>query len=73
MDGGNEREYRATVRDVARKYGVSENTVYAWLASDNPPPNRRVGGVWRFNLEEVDEWASRGGRPTEEPAEKGAA
>lgn len=47
----------ATVKDVARHFGVSERTVRRWLKSENPPPHRRVGDLIRFVLAEVDEWA----------------
>lgn len=61
-DASNElRTYTASVKDVAAHFGVHPATVYNWLASDAPPPYRRAGSQYRFNLEEVDEWAARGG------------
>ena len=53
------RAYTAGVQDVARHFGVHTATVYNWLKSDAPPPHRRAGNLYRFNLEEVDEWARR--------------
>lgn len=47
----------ATVLDVAAHFDVSERTVRRWLAEKNIP-HRRIGGVIRFNLAEVDEWAA---------------
>lgn len=63
---GNElKPYTASAKDVAEHFGVHENTVYNWLKSPTPPPHRRVGGQYRFNLPEVDSWAAQGGRSAE--------
>ena len=51
------RTYTATAADVAQHFGVSRATVYNWLESTDIP-HRKVGGVLRFNLVEVDEWAA---------------
>ena len=57
---GNElRAYTATAVVVAEHFGVSRNTVYNWLESTDIP-HRKIGGVIRFNLTEVDEWAKAG-------------
>lgn len=58
-DGSNEiKPHTASVDDVATHFGVSADTVYNWLKSKNPPPHRRVGRQYRFNLGEVDAWAA---------------
>ena len=54
----------ATIDDVAAHFGVSVRTVYRWLVSTDIP-HRRAGGTLRFNLDEVDAWSARGGRPEE--------
>lgn len=51
------RPHTASVEDVADHFGVHSNTVYNWLKSDNPPPHRRVGHLYRFNIGDVDRWA----------------
>lgn len=56
------KAHTASAQDVAEHFGVHPATVYNWLKSPSPPPHRRVGSQYRFNLEEVDEWAARGGR-----------
>ena len=55
----------ATVEDVAAHFGVSIRTVRRWLKS-TAIPHRRLGVTIRFNLNEVDEWASA--RTVTEPA-----
>lgn len=44
-----------TVRSLAERLEVGERTVRLWLA-ETDIPHRRVGGVIRFVLAEVDEW-----------------
>jgi PTS system nitrogen regulatory IIA component len=48
---------RLGVRDVARLLGVSEKTVYRWIASSKLP-TWRVSGQYRFVRAEVLEWAT---------------
>lgn len=48
----------STIRDVAAHFGVGTTTVYRWLNSPTPPPHRRLGVLYRFNLEDVDRWAA---------------
>jgi excisionase family DNA binding protein len=50
------RSYTSTAKELANYFGVSRNTVYNWLGS-TAIPHRKIGGVIRFNLAEVDEWA----------------
>lgn len=51
---GQDRPY-LTVDELAETLGVGERTVRRWLA-ETDIPHRRVGGVIRFVLAEVDEW-----------------
>lgn len=60
----------ATVDDVAAHFGVSTRSVERWLASDDPPPHRRVGKLIRFNIDEVDEWAAQRGKPATAASEE---
>lgn len=59
MDSNGHAKADATVEDVAEHFGVSTRTVRRWL-KDLGVPHRRVMGVIRFNIAEVDEWATRG-------------
>lgn len=67
MSDSNGQAADATVEDVAKHFGVSERTVWRWLKSTDIP-HRRVGATVRFNVAQVDAWAARGGRPSEEVA-----
>jgi PTS system nitrogen regulatory IIA component len=46
-----------SVRDVARLFKVSENTVYRWIRSGSLPA-QRVQDQYRFNRVELQEWAT---------------
>jgi len=50
------------VRDVAGLLGVSEKMVYRWV-STSKLPTHRVGDQYRFNREEILEWATSQGIP----------
>jgi excisionase family DNA binding protein len=50
----------ASLDDVAAHFGVHSDTIRRWLRSPNPPPHRKVGRQYRFNLAEVDAWAAEG-------------
>jgi len=50
-----------TVRELANYLGVNRFSVYRWVERQKIP-HRRVGGLIRFDLREVDEFMTR--RPT---------
>jgi excisionase family DNA binding protein len=47
----------STVQDIALHFGVSTKTVRRWVKGTDIP-HRRIGGVIRFNLQEVDRWST---------------
>lgn len=52
-----------SVEEIAEYLGVSKDTVYAcyaWISKRNMPAHR-IGRLWKFKTEEVDEWARSGG------------
>ena len=44
-----------SVEEIAEYLGVSKDTVYAWISKRNMPAHR-IGRLWKFKSEEVDEW-----------------
>lgn len=51
--------------EIASHLGVSKDTVYAWISTQNMPAHK-VGRLWKFQASEVDEWVRQGGAPTKE-------
>lgn len=49
-----------SVEEIAEHLGVSKDTVYAWISKRNMPAHR-IGRLWKFQAEEVDEWVRSGG------------
>ncbi len=49
-----------SAEEIAVHLGVPTDTVYAWIA-DRGMPAHKVGRLWKFQADEVDEWVRRGG------------
>jgi excisionase family DNA binding protein len=54
-----------SVEQIAVYLGVSKDTVYAWI-SKREMPAHRIGRLWKFKAEEVDEWVRSGGAAEQE-------
>ena len=50
---------------IAVHLGVSKDTVYAWISTQQMPAHK-VGRLWKFQTSEVDEWVRQGGASTQE-------
>ena len=55
-----------TVEEVAEYLRVKPSSVYEW-AKNGKMPAAKVGRLWRFHRDEIDEWVRNGGlqRPVE--------
>ena len=54
---------------MAAYLGIKRDTVYKWIA-DKRMPAHKVGRLWKFRKEEVDEWVRGGGAgDNEQPAQ----
>jgi excisionase family DNA binding protein len=47
------------VEELARYLGVSKDTIYVWLTR-SAVPGHRIGKLWKFKREEIDEWVKAG-------------
>jgi excisionase family DNA binding protein len=47
------------VEELAQYLGVSKDTIYVWLTR-NAVPGHRIGKLWKFKKEEIDEWVKAG-------------
>lgn len=45
-----------TVKDLADKLGVSDKTVYRMINGHRIPFAIKIGGQWRFNINEIEKW-----------------
>jgi excisionase family DNA binding protein len=48
-----------SVDDIAAYLGVKRDTVYRWI-DQRALPARRLGRLWKFRKQEVDDWIARG-------------
>ena len=58
MDDMNERWL--SVDEICKYLGVRKDTVYKWIDKHNMPAHR-MGRLWKFKKEQVDQWVEAGG------------
>ncbi len=58
-----------SVEEIAEYLGVSKDTVYAWISKRNMPAHR-IGRLWKFKADEIDEWVRSGGAAESESRSK---
>ena len=49
-----------SVDEIAAYLGIKRDTVYKWIAEKKMPAHK-MGRLWKFRKEEVDEWVKSGG------------
>lgn len=49
-----------SVDEIAAYLGIKRDTVYKWISAKQMPAHR-MGRLWKFRKEEVDEWVKSGG------------
>ena len=49
-----------SAEEIAGHLGVSIDTIYRWIAGRGMPAHK-VGRLWKFKTDEVDEWVKAGG------------
>jgi excisionase family DNA binding protein len=58
-----------SVEEVAKHLGIARDTVYRWIERREMPAHR-VGRLWKFKLDEVDEWVRSGGAAEDTPTDE---
>jgi excisionase family DNA binding protein len=48
-----------SLEEIATYLGIKRDTVYKWINRKNMPAHK-VGSLWKFRREEVDEWVRSG-------------
>ena len=49
-----------SVDEISAYLGIKRDTVYKWI-SEKQMPSHRMGRLWKFRKDEVDEWVKTGG------------
>lgn len=58
-----------SAEEIAAQLGDTKDTAYSWIA-DRGMPAHKVGRLWKFQADEVDDWAGRGGAGTSTRGDK---
>ena len=48
-----------SLKEVCEYLGVSRDTIFKWIETKNMPAHK-MGRLWKFKLDEVDEWIKAG-------------
>lgn len=48
-----------SVDDIAAYLGVKRDTIYKWIDRKKLPAHK-VGSLWKFRKEEIDQWVTSG-------------
>ena len=48
-----------SISEIAHYLGVSNDTIYKWIDKKSLPAHK-IGRLWKFKKEEVDEWVRSG-------------
>jgi len=59
-----------SIKEICQHLGVSNDTVYKWIDRHDMPAHR-MGRLWKFKKDEVDEWVKSGGAINTNIHEKG--
>ncbi len=57
-----------SVEEIAAHLGVKRDTVYKWIDRKRLPAHK-VGRLWKFRRDEVDNWVTSGRSGTDDPDE----
>lgn len=49
-----------SVDEIGKHLGIKRDTVYRWITEKNMPAHR-MGRLWKFQKNEVNEWVKIGG------------
>ncbi len=57
---GNIQDRWLSIAEVSQYIGVSTDTIYKWIDKKGLPAYK-VGRLWKFKAEEIDQWVRSGG------------
>ena len=53
-----------SVKEIGKYLGVSSDAVYRWIDKHDMPAHK-IGRLWKFKKDEIDEWVRNRGAETE--------
>ena len=56
-----------SVDEIADHLGVKRDTIYKWI-SERQMPGHKIGRLWKFKKNEVDNWVRNGGAEEPKPS-----
>jgi len=54
-----------SVDEISAYLGVKRDTIYKWIGERGMPAHK-IGRLWKFKKEQVDEWVEGGGADNEQ-------
>lgn len=57
---GNIQDRWLSIAEMSQYLGVSTDTIYKWIDKKGLPAYK-VGRLWKFKAEEIDQWVRSGG------------
>jgi len=57
---GKNKKHWLSISEIRSFFGVSNHMVYQWIDKHGMPAHRK-GGLWKFRIDEVDDWVKGGG------------
>lgn len=60
MGNANSENRWVSMTEICEHLGISRDTVIKWINKKNMPAHK-VGRLWKFKIDEVDEWVRSGG------------
>ena len=58
--GVNDERSMVVVKEMSKYFDVSSDAVYRWISA-RQIPGHKIGRLWKFKKDEVDEWVKSGG------------
>lgn len=55
-----EKDRWLSLAEICKYLGISRDTAIKWINIKNMPAHK-VGRLWKFRTEEIDEWVKSGG------------
>lgn len=59
-----------SVEEIAVHLGLSKDTIYTWVSTKGMP-GHKVGRLWKFKKQEIDDWVRAGGAAQESSLREG--